>query len=137
MLQYAVARNLSLGMSMGRQKRSRRVIRWIPSSVSMVHLLISAPTIPMWKKAKLFYRSFSSTTSPLELLSHVSHNRTLINGAYKSIIRGKIPSLTQTVLPDMCGCIKFCYGLVYLTVWLELPINTSLLRKLTSEPPLT
>ena len=132
-----MARYPSLRLSTGFQQRARGVRSYRPSSVSMVHLLISAPTIPMWKKAKLFYRSYSSTTSPLELLSHVSHNRTLINGAYKSIIRGKIPSLTQTVLPDMCGCIKFCYGLVYLTVWLELPINTSLLRKLISEPPLT
>ena len=132
-----MARYPYLRLYTGFQQRAGGVRSYRPSSVSMVHLLISAPTIPMWKKAKLFYRSYSSTTSPLELLSHVSHNRTLINGAYKSIIRGKIPSLTQTVLPDMCGCIKFCYGLVYLTVWLELPINTSLLRKLTSEPPLT
>ena len=119
------------------QNISRGVIIWIPSPFSMVPLPISSTKIPRWNKANPFYRFFSSITYPPSLISRITHNIIPLNVESKSIIRPQTPSLTKPVIPDMCVCMPFWFGLLYLTVWMNLPMDTNLLLKFPLLPPLT
>ena len=137
MLSYYVEINPYLGLYIEQKQRSRVVRSWRPSSASMVHLTISSLIMHRWNEAKLLYRSCASTTYNTALLSCIIHNRNLLRGEYKSIIRSQTLPLIKLVLPDMCDCMTFCSGLVYITLYTNLYMDTALLMKLPLEPPLT
>ena len=137
MLRYYVAINTYFGMSMVWKYISIGARSWIPSSVSMVRLTISALTMTSSNEENNFYRSCTSTTYPPALLSRITHNITTLKSTSNFIRRTQTPSLKKTVLPAMCVCMPFIYGLLYLTVWINLPMETTMLMKLTLAPPLT
>ena len=78
------------------------------------------------KKSKSFlqimkkYNIYSSTTDP-----HHPKNSS-IERKKKSTRREKTPSLTELVLPAIYDCTPFCFGLGYLNVRPNLPMDTNL-----------
>ena len=102
-----------------------------------MHLPISAPSMPGWNKAKTVYILWASTTSPPATLKCITNNRNPKKVASKYMIRSQTQYLTEAVIPDICGCMPFCFGLGYLTVWMNLPKDNNLLMELPLVPPLT
>ena len=65
------------------------------------------------------YKIFSVTNHPHYPQQNPSEQRTQI---YK---KGETPSLTEPLIPDICFCMIFCFRFVYITVCLNLPLDTS------------
>ena len=55
---------------------------------------------------------------------------------YRSIIRAQTLYWNGQVLLDMCCCIVFCFGLVHLTSWINIPTMVALLMSLCLGLPL-